>query len=260
MKTTMEGRHANTNGNGPHHANGEGPTTAIATPPGETLAAKPMVVRYEDVVGSLRTAYDGGAARRDSMDKTPWKLAERAAFLQRLRDQRCTSLLEIGAGTGQDSLYFQDRGLEVIATDLSPRMVAYCLEKGIDARVMDFLHLTFPPASFDAAYALNCLLHVPNADLPAVLEAIHGLLRPGGLFFLGVYGGQGDEGPAADDVHDPPRFFSWRTDEQIQQFARQFFDIVDFHIVEHDEIHFQSLTLARGDAALLTSRGPRGGV
>ena len=225
--------------------NGKDPTTGIAASPGDTLAVTPVVVRYEDVVGSLRTAYDGGAARRDRMDKTPWKLAERAAFLRRLRDQRCTRLLEIGAGTGQDSLYFQDHGLEVIATDLSPTMVAYCREKGIDARVMDFLHLTFPPASFDAAYALNCLLHVPNADLPAVLQAIHGLLRPGGLFFLGVYGGQSDEGPAVDDVHDPPRFFSWRTDEQIQQFARQFFDIVDFHIVEHDEIHFQSLTLAR---------------
>jgi SAM-dependent methyltransferase len=230
------------NGNGPRCASGEGPTTAIAAPSGETLALRPTVVRYGDVVGSLRAAYDGGAARRDRMDKMPWKLAERAAFVQRLRDQRCTCLLELGAGTGQDSVYFQDHGLEVVATDLSPTMVAYCRDKGVDARVMDFLHLDFPPASFDA---VNCLLHVPNADLPAVLQAIHGLLRPGGLFFLGVYGGQGDEGTAEDDLLDPPRFFSWRTDEQIQRFARQSFDIVDFHVVEHDEIHFQSLTLAR---------------
>ena len=234
-----------TNGNGQRSANGEGPNAAIAAPPGETLALRPTVVRYGNVVGSLRAAYDGGAARRDRMEKASWKLAERAVFLQRLRDQQCASLLELGAGTGQDSLYFQDHGIKLVATDLSPTMAAYCRDKGVDARVMDFLHLDFPPASFDAVYALNCLLHVPNADLPAVLEAIREVLRPGGLFYLGVYGGQSDEGIAEDDIHDPPRFFSWRTDEQVQEFAQRSFDIVDFHVIEHGEIHFQSLTLAR---------------
>lgn len=56
--------------------------------------------------------------------------------------------------------------LQVVATDLSPAMVGFCRQKGLDAHVMDFLHLDFPAGSFDAVYALNCLLHVPNADLP----------------------------------------------------------------------------------------------
>jgi SAM-dependent methyltransferase len=222
-----------------------GATFAVSADTGETLAPEPTAVRYVDLVDSLRAAYDGGAARRDRMEKTPWKLDERARFMARLRERHCTRLLEIGAGTGQDSLFFQDHGLDVVATDLSPAMVSRCREKGLDARVMDFLHLDFSSESFDAVYALNCLLHVPNADLPVVLQAIRAMLRPGGLFFLGVYGGQGDEGIAEDDVHDPPRFFSLRTDEQIQQLARQSFDIVDFHTIEHDEIHFQSLTLSR---------------
>jgi SAM-dependent methyltransferase len=204
-----------------------------------------MAVRYRDVVVDLRTAYDGGAARRDRTEKASWKLAERSAFLQRLREAGSGRLLEIGAGTGQDSAYFQAHGLDVVAADLSPAMVARCREKGIDARVMDFLHLDFPPQSFDAVYALNCLLHVPDADLPMVLEAIRVVMRPGGLFFLGVYGGQGNEGIAEEDVHDPPRFFSWRTNEQIQRFAGQSFEIVDFHVVEHNDIYIQSLTLRR---------------
>jgi SAM-dependent methyltransferase len=197
------------------------------------------------VVDGLRRAYDGGAAQRDRVAKTPWKIEERAAFLQRLRADECRRLLEIGAGTGQDSVFFQDNGLEVVAADLSPAMVARCRDKGIDARVMDFLHLDFPPDSFDAVYALNCLLHVPSADLPAVLEAIRTVLRPGGLFFLGVYGGPGTEGVLEDDAHDPPRFFSWRTDKQIEEFARRSFEIVDFHVIDVGEYRFQSLTLRR---------------
>ena len=205
-----------------------------------------MSIRYRDVTESLRTAYDGAVEHRDRTEKTPWKITERAGFLRRLRDENCGRLLELGAGTGQDSEFFAGHGLQVVATDLSPQMVSRCREKGLDARVMDFLHLDFPAGSFDAVYALNCLLHVPNADLPAVLDVIASVLRPGGLFFLGVYGAdRAKEGPLEDGIHRPPRFFSWRTDEQIQQFTRRCFDIVDFHVVGLERLHFQSLTLRR---------------
>jgi SAM-dependent methyltransferase len=202
--------------------------------------------RYRDVTESLRTAYDGAVEHRDRMEKAPWKITERAGFLRRLRDENCRRLLELGAGTGQDSAFFAGHGLQVVATDLSPEMVACCRAKGLDARVMDFLHLDFPAEAFDAVYALNCLLHVPNADLPAVLGVIASVLRPGGLFFLGVYGRDAaEEGPFEDGIHHPPRFFSWRTDEQIQQFARERFNIVDFHVVAPGRQHFQALTLRR---------------
>ncbi|WP_020547375.1 class I SAM-dependent methyltransferase [Nonomuraea coxensis] len=206
-----------------------------------------MSVRYDDVIGPLRKAYDGGAKRRDGSGKQEWKLAERTAFLNVVRDAGGGRMLEIGAGTGQDSAYFQDNGLDVVAVDLSPAMVSLCREKGLEAHVMDFLHLDFAPESFDAAYALNCLLHVPNVDLPAALEAVHTLLRPGGLFFLGVYGGGTlrGEGPFKGDHHEPPRFFSFRSDEEIQAFASRLFEIVDFHVVGSDELRFQSLSRCR---------------
>jgi SAM-dependent methyltransferase len=207
---------------------------------------------YQDVRDNLRRAYDGAADRRDRMDKPLWKLAERTAFLRRMQQANCTRMLEIGAGTGQDSVFFASNGLDVVATDLSAAMVTLCQDKGLDARVMDFSQLDFPAESFDAVHAMNCLLHVPNAELPAVLASIARVLRPGGLFFLGVYGGfrgaseRSEEGPAESDDHVPARFFSWRTDDQILEFARDSFDIVDFHIAQAGTQHrFQSLTLRR---------------
>jgi SAM-dependent methyltransferase len=203
-------------------------------------------IRYHEVIGPLRQAYDGGAAWRDGVSKEPWKLAERQAFRERLAPG--ARLLEIGAGTGQDSAYFQAEGCAVVAADLSSAMVERCRAKGIEAHVMDFLHLDFPAGSFDAVYAMNCLLHVPNHDLPAVLAAVRTVLCPGGLFFVGVYGGtESTEGPIDDDAHVPPRFFSWRTDEQLLGFATDAgFDVVDFHQVGTDRgYRFQSLTLRR---------------
>ena len=202
---------------------------------------------YRQVRANLRQAYDGAADRRDRQVKQPWKLAERDAFLRRLQQTGCTRMLEIGAGTGQDAVFFASHGIDVVATDLSVAMVARCRQKGLDARVMDFSQLDFPAESFDAVHAVNCLLHVPNTELSAVLASIARVLRPGGLFFLGVYGNQRtEEGPAESDDHVPARFFSFRTDEQIVQFASESFDIVDFHITQAGtQYRFQSLTLRR---------------
>jgi SAM-dependent methyltransferase len=206
-----------------------------------------MTSRYDEVLDPLRAAYDARASWRDGLTREPWKVAERQAFRDRLAPG--ARLLEIGAGPGQDSAYFQDEGFAVVAADLSPAMVELCRSKGIEAHVMDFLHLDFPAGSFDAVYAMNCLLHVPNADLPTVLVSIRSVLRPGGLFFVGVYGGrESREGPIANDEHVPPRFFSWRTDDELLSFATAHFEVVDFHPVEHGPDHrYQSLTLRRPD-------------
>jgi SAM-dependent methyltransferase len=203
--------------------------------------------RYDDLLADLRTAYDRGADQRDRGVKQPWKVAERDAFLERLRAEGAGRLLEIGAGTGQDSAFFAENGLAVTAVDLSPAMVEKCREKGLDARVLDFgaLAETFPPASFDAVWSMNCLLHVPTADLPPIIAQLRSVLRPGGLFFFGTWGGDGTEGPLADDSHVPPRFFAFRTMEQLRALVDPAFTVVDAHTLAPDgsTFPFQSLTL-----------------
>jgi SAM-dependent methyltransferase len=205
-----------------------------------------MAIQYNDVLSPLRTAYNARAAWRNEKDRESWQLAELHTFRSRLAPG--TRLLEIGAGPGHDSAYFQEEGLVVVATDLSEKMIEHCRAKGIEAYARDFLHLNFPPSSFDAVYAMKCLLHVPNHDLPAVLTAIRAILRPGGLLFIGTYSApENTEGLRDDDDHVPPRFFSWRTDKQLLSFANGAqFDVADFHHVTTTlGYQLQSLTLRR---------------
>jgi hypothetical protein len=92
------------------------------------------------------------------------------------------------------------------------------------------------------------LLHVPSQDLPAVLSKIRDLLQPGGLFYLGVYGGNEREGTWGDDQHEPKRFFSYHTDAYMQQITQQFFASVYFKAVEVSRdggFHFQSMILRK---------------
>jgi SAM-dependent methyltransferase len=204
-----------------------------------------MALRYDAVVPDLRASYDGSAADRDRKAKQAFKLDERAAFLDRLQAAEAETLLEIGAGTGQDGVFFRDSGLDVVAVDLSPAMVERCRAKGLRAYARDFLHLGFEPETFDAVYAMNCLLHVPNADLPEVLRAVRTVLKPGGLFFIGLWGGSAHEGVVEHDQMVPPRFFAFRTDAEIFAFANEAFEVLDIHTVKDDGHHFQSLTLVR---------------
>jgi SAM-dependent methyltransferase len=202
---------------------------------------------YSQVMASLREAYDRKAGERDRQVIPAWKLEERQRFLALLQKEGKHRLLEIGAGTGACSKFFQEGGLDVVATDLSPENVRLCREKGLTAYEMDFHHLSFSSCSFDAVHALNCLLHVPQQDLPQVLQAIRAVLKPGGLFYLGVYGGKESEGTYPGDDYEPKRFFSFLSDEQIEGIATGFFALVDFRQIplEEEEFHFQALVLRR---------------
>jgi cyclopropane fatty-acyl-phospholipid synthase-like methyltransferase len=200
----------------------------------------------EKLVANLREAYDKRAAWRDDQPYQEWKAIERANFLAHLQRENKQTLLEIGAGPGRDSLFFQQNGLTVTATDLSPEMVRLCQEKGLMAVVMGFDDLEFAE-QFDALYALNCLLHVPKKELPAILQRLHGLLQPGGLFYMGVYGGRDSEGIYEKDEHEPKRLFAMYTNEAIQTVIGRFFTPVYFNAVPvESDIHiFQSMIWRR---------------
>jgi SAM-dependent methyltransferase len=178
-----------------------------------------------------------------------WKVQERANFLKLVQARGKRSILEIGAGTGRDGKFFQDEGLLVTCIDLSPEMINFCRQKGLSAQVMDMANLDFPADSFDAVYALNSLLHIPNDELRTVLENIKRVLTPAGLFYLGIYGGEEEfEGVWENDSYNPKRFFSFKTDEIIQKTTSEVFNLLYFKRIATSGkqlLHFQSLILEK---------------
>jgi SAM-dependent methyltransferase len=203
---------------------------------------------YDDVLPGLRAAYDAKVEERDAHPVEPWKDAERARFLALLRTEDRRTLVDVGAGTGVHAACFHDAGIDVTCVDLSPAMVDRCRERGLTAYNQDVLHLDLP-ARFDAAFAMNSLLHIPPAVLRHALERIRDVLVPGGVFYLGQYGGVAFEGPWGGDSYDPPRYFSRLTDDDLRRAAAEVFSVDDFRTVDvgapADFGHFQALLLRR---------------
>jgi SAM-dependent methyltransferase len=126
--------------------------------------------------------------------------------------------------------------------------VAACRQKGLEARVMDVCALDLPDAQFDAVFALNCLLHLPKAEFPKALGEIRRVLKPGGLFYLGLYGGHDSEGIYEDDSYDPKRFFSFWRNQALKNHLEEFFEVVSFNVIaleEEPELIFQSVSLTK---------------
>ncbi|WP_199618181.1 class I SAM-dependent methyltransferase [Paenibacillus alkalitolerans] len=200
-----------------------------------------------DVKSTLLQSYNANAKLRDKPEIEGWKLNELNRFISFFDDTQGLKLLDLGAGAGQHGQYLQSNGFDVHCVDLSPEMVKACRNKGLNAEVMDFYSLKFEEDSFDAAWSLNALLHVPKSSLHIVLNNIKTVLKPGALFYLGLYGGYDSEGIWEEDPYTPKRFFSFHNNENIQVKAKQYFELVDFEAVPTTgtKLGFQSLVLRK---------------
>jgi SAM-dependent methyltransferase len=201
----------------------------------------------EQIKANLIEAYNQQAEQRNKGEIQDWKVVERAHFLSLLQQENKQRLLEIGAGHGRDSLFFQEQGFTVTSIDMSPAMIHLCRAKGIPACVMDMVELGFESNSIDAVYALNSFLHLPKSEFPVALENVCNVLRTAGLFYLGIYGGYDFEGIWDQDSYTPKRFFSFHSNENLKKILIEYFEIVYFQNIQLGAGHraFQSVILRK---------------
>ncbi|WDV48117.1 hypothetical protein PV797_10565 [Clostridiaceae bacterium M8S5] len=53
-------------------------------------------------------------------------------------------------------------------------------------------------------------------------------MKPKGLFYLGLYGGENSEGIWEEDFYEPKRFFSFYEDNDIKKLIERYFQIECF--------------------------------
>lgn len=101
---------------------------------------------------------------------------------------RAGNLLELGAGQGQDSLYFACQSYQVTATDLvsigleATKQKAETQNLSLDFKIADIAKpLPFPDGAFDIVYSHLGLHYLDHPGTTKLFQEIHRVLKPQGI-------------------------------------------------------------------------------
>lgn len=138
-------------------------------------------------------------------------------------------ILDAGCGTGRDSAWFTSQGFRVTAFDLSTGMLREAGKIVSCPRIQgDMLHLPFLSHSFDALWCNAALLHVPKAHAPVCLAGFYSVLKPGGVLYLALKAGTGEQWEPESYAMAAPRFFArYSLDEGAALIASAGFQVLE---------------------------------
>lgn len=143
------------------------------------------------------------------------------------------SILDLGCGSGRDSLTFLEMGYDVTALDGSEEMCSLAsIHTDLDVLHMQFEDLDFTEV-FDGIWACASLVHLEKDVLPAILKKISNALHPNGVFYMSVH-----KGDFEGIINQ--RFFSEYKEQELRQIFSHFpeFEIID--IWETEDVRRQS--------------------
>jgi SAM-dependent methyltransferase len=173
--------------------------------------------------------------------------ATRRAWLERAtrRIPPDTDVLDLGCGAGVPMTKALAVGRRVTGVDLSARQVALARRNVPEAAFIqaDMTALDLPAESLDAVTAFYSLTHLPQAELPGLLEAMHRWLRPDGVF-LASLGAQESPDAVEDDWLGVPMFFGHHGAKRNRALVRRAgFEIEEAIVEEEPEDRHAALFL-----------------
>ena len=137
-------------------------------------------------------------------------------------------ILDLGCGSGRDSMNFMKLGYEVTAVDGSKELAkkaSVLLGKEVIVSTFEELELK---EKFHGIWACASLLHIKREDLKTVLNNLYNNLDDNGVFYMSFKYGE------KEYVDDKNRYFNCFTDESIISFINENtkYNILGLYITE----------------------------
>lgn len=149
-------------------------------------------------------------------------------FLNKFVELSGNKIANVGSGPGRDGLLLKEAEKEVICVDASEVMVDLSSKRGLQSFLADFDNLPFKNASFDGAWSYTALLHIPKKSISVPLNEISRILKPSGIFALGLIEGDVEEYKESSGV-DMPRWFSFYQKDEVENLCKKHgFEVIYF--------------------------------
>ncbi len=128
---------------------------------------------------------------RDALSAAPYERGTLATFAELVRAGGGGPVADVGCGPGRLTAYLAGLGLDAFGIDLSPGMIEVARRDhpGLRFEVGSMTDLDLPDASLGGLLAWWSLIHVPDHEIPAVLDRFRRALRPGAPLMVGFFDG-----------------------------------------------------------------------
>ncbi|MFK5894120.1 MAG: NUDIX domain-containing protein [Pseudomonadota bacterium] len=149
-------------------------------------------------------------------------------------------LLDVGCGSGRDTLFFKQQGYDVVATDMVSEMAASAAKQlSQEVLVRSCFNLGFKN-EFDGVWASASLLHCPKTEFVSALSHIAQALMTGGVVYLSLKQGIGES------LDNRGRYFSYYAQDEIKTLVKQVTDLsiiklwLDESVIVESRLHNNS--------------------
>lgn len=149
-------------------------------------------------LADTRSSYDTVAVSyagqlREALDGKPYLRAALALFAEAVLDTGGGPVADVGCGPGHVTAHLNKLGVDAFGIDISPGMVEVARSDHPELRfeVGSMTDLDLVDASIAGALAFWSLIHVPDDQVPTVLDGFRRVLRPGAPLLIGFHVGDG---------------------------------------------------------------------
>lgn len=154
-----------------------------------------------------------------------------------------------GCGDGRDSRYLSFLGFDVLLFDLSDRMLEVVRKLDAPGRYakLDLRDVASLDQTFDGVYASGCLYHLRRDEFEKFVNDIYSMLEPGGVFYLNMKIGTGEEyravpgdrypgGEQARQLLQGERYYVYYHRDELKKYLEKYQCLYDRDLQHAEEV------------------------
>lgn len=127
------------------------------------------------------------------------------------------NVLDAGCGSGRDTIYLKEEGLNVIGIDDSKSMLNEA-KKRVNANLskMNILNLDFKDKSFDGVWCMATLADIEKNNNKRAIKEFNRVLKKDGLLYVAVKEGDGEKFIIKEEYDNIEKFYSFYRQQELE--------------------------------------------